>query len=248
MDMKLSGKTALITGAGAGIGRGIAKALASEGVRLFCIARNEAGLVSLANEIVEAGNHEPVWRACDLTKVDIAGEVVAGALKALGSIDILVNNAGGSIGVGWDTPDEDWAAGMTLNFDIHRRITQALLPQMISRNFGRIINVTGSIELKQVNIAACAKAALTVWSKALAHQIGEHGITSNCIEPGLINSNQFASAPPALMKELSSSTAFKAFGEPEDIAAAAVFLASEHAAYITGTTLIVDGGLRQRSF
>lgn len=248
MDMQLEGKTALITGAGAGIGRGIAKALASEGVRLVCVARSEAGLVSLAEEVVATGGAEPVWYACDLTKTGSVGETVDNALDAFGSIDILINNAGASTGVGWDAPDDQWQAGMTLNFDIHRQIAQALLPQMISRNFGRIINVTGSIELKQVNIAACAKAALTVWNKALAHQIGKHGITANCIEPGLIHSNQFSSMPPKVMKSLASSTAFKVFGEPQDIGAAAVFLASGHARYVTGTTFIVDGGLRQRSF
>ena len=248
MDFKLSGRRALVTGAGAGIGREVAKALAREGVDVFAVARSEAGLQSLEHEVRAEFGQQIGWRNCDLTENDNPAMLAREVLDTFGPVDILVNNAGASLPVTWDAPDDQWRYGMALNFDVHRRLTQALLPPMIDQKWGRLINITGSIELKHVNIAASAKAALTVWSKALAHQVGQHGVTCNCIEPGLINSNQFAATSPELMRQYASATAFKAFGEPEDIGAAAVFLASTAARYVTGTTLIVDGGLRQRSF
>lgn len=238
----------MVTGAGAGIGREVAKALAREGVDVFAVARSEAGLQSLEREIQTEYDRRLMWRNLDLTGDDGPATLAREILNTFGAIDILVNNAGRSMPVAWDASDDLWSYGMTLNFDVHRRLTQALLPAMIERKWGRIINVTGSIELKHVNVAASAKAALTVWNKALAHQVGCHGITCNCIEPGLINSNQFATTSPELMRQYASATAFGSFGEPEDLGAAAVFLASEASRYITGTTLIVDGGLRQRSF
>lgn len=248
MDLKLVGRRALVTGAGGGLGRSIAKALALEGVEVMAVARSEADLTSLASEVKAECGRELRWRSCDLTEGDAPVTLAGEALDTFGAIDILVNNAGASTPVAWDASDEVWTYGMTLNFEVHRRLTQALLSAMMAQKWGRVISVTGSIELKHINVAACAKAALTVWNKGLAEQVGRYGVTCNCIEPGLIRSNQFKDWPAAQIEAAARQTAFRAFGEPDDISNAALFLASANSAYITGTTLTVDGGWRHRSF
>lgn len=248
MDLNLEGRRALVTGAGAGIGREIAKTFVREGVEVLAVARTSSALEFLAEEILAECGRGLSWLSRDLIEDEAPARLAQEGLDTFGPVDILVNNAGASLPAAWDTPDSQWRQGMALNFEVHRALTQALLPSMMARNWGRIINVTGSIELKHINIAASAKAALTVWNKGLAHQVGRYGITCNCIEPGLIESNQFLEMPAETKRQLASQTAFKAFGQPADIAATALFLASERAAYVTGTTMIVDGGLRQRSF
>jgi len=248
MDLKLSGRRALVTGAGAGIGREIAKALAREGVDILAVARSEADLRSLAGEVKAECGRELAWRSHDLTAEGSPTSLAREVLDTFGHIDILVNNAGASMPVSWNAPDDQWQYGMTLNFESHRRLTQALLPTMMERQWGRVISLTGSIELKHINVAACAKAALTVWNKGLAEQVARYGITCNCVEPGLIRSHQFEGWPAERIEAAARQTAFRSFGEPEDISNAVLFLAGTGSSYVTGITLIVDGGLRHRSF
>ena len=251
MDLQLADKTALVTGASTGIGRGIALALATEGVRLAISARRVALLNEVADEIVSRGGHRPVVIASDLYAEDAATTLTDAAMVGLGSVDILVNNAGGSrsfteLHVGEDR----WQEAMTLNFHRPRQVAQALLDQMIARNWGRIINITGKSEPDHVNGAFCAKAGIHSWAKGLSRMVGKNGITVNCIPPGRIHSEQILRnyTPEYRQWQCDNEIPMGRYGEPEDLANLVCFLSSPLASYITGAVIPVDGGLRRYQF
>ncbi|MBW1248743.1 SDR family oxidoreductase [Pseudomonas tolaasii] len=250
MDLQIAGKTALVTGASQGLGRAIAKSLAAEGVRVFATARNEELLASLVSEIEASGGVAPVTFAQDFVAADGPEKIVTAALAAMGHIDILINNAGGSRPMDIDAPEEHWVEGMTLNFDRHRQVTQKLLPNFLERKSGSIVNISGNLEPEVVNAAMVAKAGLVVWAKGLSEQLGQHGITVNCVQPGLIDTAQIRRLYPGeeRKKFAEREIAMRDFGEPEDVGNAVAFLASPRARYITGTVLLVDGGMRRYSF
>ena len=250
MDLQLRGKTALVTGASMGIGRAIARLLAAEGVRVAVLARRAELLETLAEEIVAAGGARPALIAQDILAEDAAGRVRDAALAALGKVEILVNNAGGSRPLPVDAPEERWTEALTLNFTRQRQITHALLPQMIAGKWGRIINVTGKSEPEGLNAAFAAKAAVHAWAKGLSREVGQHGITVNSIPPGRIMSEQIRrNYPEEYRKQFAEhEIPVRYWGEPEDLAVMAVFLASPLARYVTGTVIPVDGGLRRYQF
>lgn len=248
MNLNLKGKTAVVTGASKGLGRSIAKALAAEGVTVFAVARSAELLGTLADEIDRTGNPARSVFTQDFTHAEAPSNIARAAEAALGHVDILINNAGRSGPVPWDAADEAWAKGMTLNFERHRQLTQQLLPGMIERGDGRLLHISGSMEPRRVNVATAAKAALVIWSKGLSQELGRKGIRSNCIEPGAIESEQTARLSPEMRDKLARETSLGQLGKPEEIAAAAVFLVSDAASYITGVSLIVDGGIRRRAF
>jgi 3-oxoacyl-[acyl-carrier protein] reductase len=251
MDLQLKDKTALVTGASVGIGRGIALALAAEGVRLAVSARRVALLNALADEIVAQGGHRPVVIESDLYADDAAAQLAGSALAGLGHVDILVNNAGGSrsfneLHVG----EERWQEAMTLNFHRPRQVAEALIDQMIARGWGRIINITGKSEPDHVNGAFCAKAGIHSWAKGLSRMVGKHGITVNCVPPGRIRSEQIERnyTPEYRQWQADNEIPMGRYGEPEDMANLVCFLASPRASYITGAVIPVDGGLRRYQF
>jgi 3-oxoacyl-[acyl-carrier protein] reductase len=249
MDLELKSKTAVVSGASTGIGRAIARALALEGVRVVAIARRKDLLEQLAREVHGAGGVViPVTQ--DIMQEDAAKKLTSAAIAELGSIDILVNNAGGSRPLPVDAPDSDWDEAIALNFTRYRQITHALLPQMIERRWGRVINITGKSEPEGLNAAFAAKAAVHAWAKGLSREIGRHGITINCIPPGRIMSEQIRRNYPEDYRKHFAEEEIPVgyWGEPEDLAALAVFLASPLARYITGTVIPVDGGLRRYQF
>jgi 3-oxoacyl-[acyl-carrier protein] reductase len=249
MDLELKSKTAIVSGASTGIGRAIARALALEGVRVLAIARRKDLLEQLAKELHAVGGAViPVTQ--DIMAEDAAKELASAAIAELGHVDILVNNAGGSRPLPVDAPDSDWDEAMSLNFTRYRQITHALLPQMIERGWGRIINITGKSEPEGLNAAFAAKAAVHAWAKGLSREIGRHGITVNCIPPGRIMSEQIRRNYPEDYRKHFAEEEIPVgyWGEPEDLAAMAVFLASPLARYITGTVIPVDGGLRRYQF
>ncbi len=250
MDLQLRGKTALVTGASMGIGRAIAKGLAAEGVRLAVLARRTELLEILAEEIVAAGGARPALIAQDILAEDAAARIRDAALGALGQVDILVNNAGGSRPLPIDAPEERWTEALTLNFTRQRQITHALLPQMIAHKWGRIVNITGKSEPEGLNAAFAAKAAVHAWAKGLSREVGQHGITVNSIPPGRIMSEQIRRNYPEDYRKHFAETEIpvRYWGEPEDLAVMAVFLASPLARYVTGTVIPVDGGLRRYQF
>jgi len=246
MEFELAGKTALVTGASAGIGRGIAKALAAEGVRLAVTARRRENLQSLEQET----GVKMVIIECDLLEADAPLRIAAAAVHGLGTVDILVNNAGGSRAFKLDTSEAQWEEALTLNFTRQRQLTHALLDQMITRNWGRIINITGKSEPEGINGAFCAKAAMHAWAKGLSREVGRHGITVNSIPPGRIMSEQIERnyTPEYRRWQAENEIPVGSYGQPEDIANLACFLASPRARYITGTVIPVDGGLRRYQF
>ncbi len=250
MDLQLKGRTALVTGASSGIGRAIARQLAREGARVAITARRRANLDALAAELAAEGAPAPAMVVHDALDADYVEAVSAQAQAALGPVQILVNNAGGSRAFGKDATDAQWDEAILLNFTRHRQLTQRLLPGMIDARWGRVINITGKSEPDNVNGAFCAKAALTAWSKGLSREVGKHGITVNCIPPGRVLSEQILRnyTPQYRAWQSENEIPVGRYGEPEELADLAVFLASPRAGYITGAVYPVDGGLRRYQY
>lgn len=250
MELQIAGKTALVTGASAGIGRGIAKALAAEGARLAVAARRQDQLQELAAEITAAGGEEPAIIIQDMMAEDAPARVAAAALERLGSVEIIINNAGGSRPFKLGADEKLWDEAMTLNFIRHRQLTDKLLDQMMALGRGRIINITGKSEPEGLNGAFCAKAAMHAWAKGLSREVGKFGITVNSIPPGRIHSEQILRnyKPEYRQWQADNEIPMGRYGEPEDIANLVCFLVSPLAGYITGTVIPVDGGLRRYQF
>jgi len=246
MDLGLAGRTALVTGASAGIGRGIALALAAEGVRLAVTARRRERLESLARD----ADAKMTIIECDFMQEDAPRRIAEAALAGLGAVDILVNNAGGSRPFKIDASEAQWEEALTLNFTRQRQLAHALLDQMIARKWGRIVNITGKSEPEGVNGAFAAKAAMHAWAKGLSREVGKHGITVNSIPPGRILSEQIERnyTPEYRAWQSEHEIPVGEYGKPEDIANLVCFLASPRARYITGAVIPVDGGLRRYQF
>jgi len=251
MDLQLKDRTALVTGASMGIGRAIAKGLAAEGVRLCIAARRRELLEKLADEIVAAGGVRPDIRIVDMMQAGAPERLAREAIAALGHVDILINSAGGSRpAVKIDAPESEWEDIMTLNFVRVRQLTHAILPAMIERRWGRIINISGKSEPEALITATPAKAAIHGWAKGLSREVGKHGITVNSIPPGRIMSEQILRkySPEFRAEQSAREIPVGRYGEPEELANLAVFLSSPLAAYITGAVIPVDGGLKKYAF
>lgn len=249
MDLDIRGRSALVTGASAGIGRGIAKILAAEGLQIAVVARRGNLLEELADELAAAGLARPVVIVGDLASDDGPESIAAAAREGLGPVDILINNAGMSAPISWDAPEQIWGDTMALNFDAVRRLTHQLAPSMQERQWGRVVNVTGNMEVTGPNAAIPAKAAVHLWAKGLSRALGNDGITVNCIIPGRIMSEQITERlmPDPVAREAFARQEIPAgyLGEPEDIGHLVAFLSSPLARYINGEIVHVDGGLRR---
>jgi 3-oxoacyl-[acyl-carrier protein] reductase len=246
MDLGIAGKTALVTGASIGIGRAIARALAAEGARLAVAARRRNLLEELEKEI----GAKLVIVEADLLEGQAPRRIADAALQGLGAVDILVNNAGGSRAFKLETPDAQWDEAIALNFTRPRQLTHLLLPQMMARRWGRIINITGKSEPDGINGAFSAKAGVHAWAKGLSREVGKHGITVNSVAPGRILSEQILRnyTPEYRQWQSEHEIPVGEYGQPEDLANLVCFLASPRARYITGTVIPVDGGLRRYQF
>ena len=250
MNLYLKGKTAVITGASQGIGKAITLELAREGVKVFAVARNEKLLQTLQQEVKAIEGVVPLTFAQDLVVPDGPQKIAAAARAALGKVDIVINNAGRSQPVDVAGPEEPWLESMRLDFDCHRQLTEALLSDMIARKTGTILNITSTYELRFLNVSSIAKAAIVMWSKQLAGQLGQHGIRVNCLQPGLIDTANTRRIFTAQERKAYSASEIPLgdFGEPQDMADMATFLVSPRARYITGTVALVDGGARRYAF
>jgi 3-oxoacyl-[acyl-carrier protein] reductase len=246
MDLQLAGRTALVTGASMGIGRAVAKALAAEGVRVAVMARRRA----LLEELQAEAKQRLVIIEADFLREGAPESIAAAALAGLGSVEILVNNAGGSRRFTLESTDAQWDEALTLNFIRQRQLTHRLLPQMMARKWGRIINITGKSEPEGLNGAFAAKAAMHSWAKGLSREVGKFGITVNSVPPGRIDSEQIRRnySPERRAKEEREDIPLGEYGKPEDVANLVCFLVSPLARYITGTVIPVDGGMRRYQF
>ena len=249
MNLQLDGKTCLVTGASAGIGVGIARIMAREGVRLAITARRRERLQALAEEIATECGEEPLVIAADLTQA-AAPEAISGAVHdRFGQLDILVNNAGGSRPVTPDAEDAKWDEAMELKFNMARRLTTVFLAGMRSREWGRIINITGILEPMGSNAALVACAATHTWAKGLSRDLAGEGITVNCVPPGRINSEQILErlypTEESRQRFIDAHVPAGYFGEPEDVGHLVAFLASPLARYVNGSVIPVDGGMRR---
>ncbi len=247
MDLQLDGKTALVTGASAGIGAGIALSLATEGVHVALCGRSIDGLERVASEIVVAGGCKPVVVVGDVGSMEGPGDIAPRALFALGGrLDILVSCAGGSRPILDDDTDRFWDEAFDLNFAAARRLTQLVVPDMRAAGWGRIVSVSGATVSQKLNATVPAKAALVSWSRALAFELAPHGITVNTVAPGRINSIQTLTklhpTEQSRAEYIRQNIPAGYFGDPVDIGSLVAFLASPLARYINGAAIPVDGG------
>ncbi|MCC7006086.1 MAG: 3-oxoacyl-ACP reductase FabG [Ottowia sp.] len=242
----LENKIALVTGASRGIGRAIAAALARAGATVIGTATSESGAQKIHAELTAIGPaHQGM--VLDVNDVSACEHMFEHILQTHHGLHILVNNAGITRDqLALRMKDEDWSAVINTNLTSVFRLSRAALKPMIKAREGRIINITSVVghtgNPGQANYAA-AKAGVTGMSHALAQEIGTRNITVNCIAPGFIATDMTDALSDSQHAALQTQIPLRRLGQPEDIAHAAVFLASSEASYITGTTLHVNGGL-----
>jgi len=239
----LSGKNALVTGASGGIGNQIARTLHAAGANVGLAGTRESVLQALADELGD-GAHVLV---ADLSTAEGAAHLAAKAEEAMGGLDILVNNAGITRdGLAMRMKDEDWDAVLEVNLTSGFRLIRAALRGMMKRRHGRIIGITSVVGVTgnpgQANYAA-TKAGMIGMSKSLAQEVASRGITVNCVAPGFIATPMTDELPEAQKQALTQAIPAGRLGEGGDIAAACLYLASDEAAYVTGQTLHVNGGM-----
>ena len=240
-------KTVFITGASGGIGGACARVFALSGYDVALHWRSDECSVSELETELRGYGRDTVLVRADLGRADEAEAAVKQAVNSFGKIDALVNAAGAALpqGLFQFTSDADYETVFNANVRSCLNVTRAVLPSMLSRHEGRIINVSsvwgvygGSCEA----LYSAAKAAIIGFTKALAREVGPSGVTVNCIAPGVIDTKMNAHLSAEDMKELAKQTPLCRTGTPEEVAAAALFLAGEGAGFITGQVLGVDGG------
>ena len=243
----LTGKTALITGASGGIGGAIALAMAGQGANLVLNGRREDALKKTASSLTLKGDARVEIIPMDLAEIDAAGALIAEAEAKLGGVDILVNNAGLTRdGLLVRMSAEDWQQVLEVNLSAVMRLSKAALRGMMKARWGRIIQISSVVgytgNAGQANYAA-SKAALQGFTKSLALEVASRGVTANLIAPGFIETAMTDGLNEAQVAKALERVPMASMGKPQDIAAAAVFLASAEAGYMTGASLHVNGGM-----
>jgi len=267
MDVGLRDKVVLVTGATANIGRAIALDFASEGVRLVAVGRDRTAGAAMAEAARERGAAEVRFIAADLLDPAAAPRIVAEA-EAVGPIAVLVNNVGGNSAAGLfaESDPASWQADLDITLMTTLRMTHAALPAMIARRSGRIVNIgstAGSVGDYMLSVYSAAKAAVHGFTRVLAKEVGQHGITVNCVapyatlasDPAAFSSGSrfhpehgfftraFGEADPAEMAKLRRTGPLdRTVATPEEVAAAVLYLASARAGFVTGQILHIDGG------
>ena len=245
--MRLSGRTAIVTGGGSGIGRATAELFAREGAKVAAADRSGARAQAVADEIQRAGGQAIAIEA-DVTQASQVAQMAAQARAALGRLDILVNNAGGSEGDDILSMDEaTWDFNLQLNLKSFFLCSKAVLPHLLAQRSGAIVNIASVNGLTGLGEAAysAAKAGVINLTQNLAVTYGPQSVRVNCICPGTIRTPIWqprVDQDAQVFERLARWYPLGRVGEPQDVANAALFLASAEAAWITGATLLVDGG------
>ena len=246
MDITIEPRIAIVTGASRGIGRAIALRLAADGRIVVLVSRSTEALEAVRTKIEEAGG-EAEARPCDIADSGALASLVEDVANTHGRLDILVNNAGITRdGLVLRMSDEDFDAVIQVNLRSAFVACRAAARPMMRGRFGRMINissVTGIVgNAGQTNYAA-AKAGLIGMTKSLAKELGSKGITANVVAPGFIETSMVEAVTPQVREQLTKALPVRRFGEPEEIAHAVSFVASDLAGYLTGQVLIIDGGM-----
>lgn len=259
MDLKIKGKRALVCAASKGLGRAIAVALADEGSELILCARSQDELSAVAKEIEAKTKIKPIVVVSDLSNAADRQKLIEAA-QSSGGIDILVHNTGGPKPTSVEeTTQTDWREGFEQLFPAVAHLNEAFIPHMKKNNWGRIVCVTSLSVLEPITnlaISNAMRSAVTSMLKTLADEVARHNISVNCIAPGAIWTGRIENlirirrektgqTEEEYMADYVKPIPAGRLGTPEEFAAAAVFLCSEQASYITGSTLCVDGGKRR---
>lgn len=246
MSFSLEGQVALVTGASRGIGRAVALELGRLGAIVIGTATSDSGAQDIGKALAEAGV-TGVGKALDVTDAGACNALLGEVEKSFGPVAILVNNAGITRdNLAMRMKDEEWDAVIETNLKAVFRMSRLVMRGMMKARGGRIINITSVVASAgnpgQANYAA-AKSGVAGMSRALARELGSRNITVNCVAPGFIDTDMTRALPEAARDALLGQIALGRLGKPEEVAAAVAFLASPAAAYVTGTTLHVNGGM-----
>ena len=247
----LSGKVALVTGGSKGLGQAMARGFVEAGADVVISSRHEDELKASLQEILKGTNRQGVYVVADMGKRDDVRRLAETAIREMGRVDILVNNAGTNVPQTIDTiTDEDWDRVMEINLNSIMVLTRALVPQMKERKWGRIIHISsimGIVSKSGRNGYSATKSALIGFAKASALDLGTFNITVNCLAPGPFLTDLPGKLLSAEEKaNFASMTALNRWGDPKELVGPALLLASEAVSYITGETLVVDGGYVSR--
>ena len=249
----LSGRAALVTGGSKGLGKAMAMGFAQAGADVVISSRHENELQAAVKEIQSGTKAKVAYVVADMTRREEAGRLAREAVQAMGQIDILVNNAGSNLPQPIDQiRDEDWDRLVELNLSSCMALTRELVPGMKERRWGRIIHISSIMGFSSAggrNAYSATKSALLGLARASANDLGPFGITVNCIAPGPF----LTDLPMSLLSqekqdEFARGTALGRWGQPDELIGPALLLASDAGSYITGTSLIVDGGCLARIF
>jgi 3-oxoacyl-[acyl-carrier protein] reductase len=248
-EIKFAGQVALVTGASRGIGAAIAHELVARGLIVIGTATSEAGAAKISSAL---GSMEGAAAGCrgavlDVNDVAVAEALIDDIVKAHGALQVLVNNAGITRDMlAMRLKDDDWDAVLDTNLKAVFRMSRAVIRPMMKQRYGRIISITSVVGASgnagQANYAA-AKAGVAGMTRALARELGSRNITVNCVAPGFIETDMTAALPDDQQKALLNQIPLGHLGKPADIAHAVAYLASPHAAYVTGQELHVNGGM-----
>lgn len=239
----LSGKCALVTGASGGIGGAVSRILHAQGATVACSGTRVEVLEALVAELGERAYAVP----CDLSDADATQGLIGAAEAVMGEVDILVNNAGHTRdNISLRMTDEEWQDVLDLNLTAGFRLARAAMRPMMRRRWGRVIGITSIVGVTgnagQANYAA-SKAGLIGMSKALAAEVATRGITVNCVAPGFIETAMTERLDESQRQRLAAAIPIRRMGSTDEVAACVAFLASDEAAYVTGHTLHVNGGM-----